>query len=154
MEKIVNESKKHWNTEMIGRKQKLGKVNIRHGIFQGDSLSPLLFVLVMTPLTLILRKVKIAYDLGKGSGQINHLLFMDDVKIYAKNEKQLESLYDSVVETRRPDIAVVDKMMKETKIIDIVIPRADDKELEKIEKYKPLKDEAARMWAVKKVTVI
>ena len=36
----------------------LGQVDIRRGIFQGDSLSPLLIVLIMLPLTLVLRKMR------------------------------------------------------------------------------------------------
>ena len=50
-----------------------------------------------------------------------------------------------------------DKDCRETKIIDVAIPtevRVRDEELEKLEKYKTLKDEISRMWAMKKVTVI
>ena len=50
----------------------------------------------MIPLSLILRKVKIAYELGIGNGKWNHLLFMDDLKLFAKNEEQLESLIHTV----------------------------------------------------------
>ena len=39
----------------------LGEVNVTRGIFQGDSLSPLLFVLSMVPLSLILKKVNACY---------------------------------------------------------------------------------------------
>ena len=38
----------------------LGEVKIKRGIFQGDSLSPLVFVLALIPLSLILRKAKAA----------------------------------------------------------------------------------------------
>ena len=62
----------------------LGKVNIRRGILQGDSHSPLLFVICMIPLTDILRKVPTGYTLKCGL-KLNHLLFMDDLKIYGKN---------------------------------------------------------------------
>ena len=50
---FVNASIKQWNTELTAGNQRLGNVKIRRGIFQGDSLSPLLFVLVMIPLTLV-----------------------------------------------------------------------------------------------------
>ena len=40
----------------------LGEVEIKRDIFEGDSLSPLVFVLVLIPLSLILRKVKAAYS--------------------------------------------------------------------------------------------
>ena len=57
---------KGWRTELSSGGVRLGDVNIRRGIFQGDSLSPLLFVLSLIPLTLVLRKVKASYDLGDG----------------------------------------------------------------------------------------
>ena len=63
---FVNASMKQWNTELTASNQRLGNVKIRRGIFQGDSLSPLLFVLVMIPLTLVLRQTKTSYELKKG----------------------------------------------------------------------------------------
>ena len=42
----------------------LGNVEIRRGIFQGDSFSPLFFVLCVVPLSLMLRKVKFRYEFG------------------------------------------------------------------------------------------
>ena len=71
-------------------------MKIRRGIFQGDSLSPLLFVLVMIPLTLVLRQTKASYELKKGGKKINHLLFMDDLKLFAKNEDQIDNLVNTV----------------------------------------------------------
>ena len=62
-----------------------------------------------------------------------------------------------MIEARRPDIVVVDKVKKETVIIDVAIPgdtRVCDKEREKIEKYSLLKDKIARLWQMKKVVVI
>ena len=64
---------------------------------------------------------------------------------------------DKEIEARRPDIVVLDKTSKEVKVIDTAIPgdvRVCEKELEKINKYKLLKDEIARLWNVRKVTVI
>ena len=64
---------------------------------------------------------------------------------------------DRETEARRPDIVVVDKRKREVKIIDIAIPgdvRVCEKEIEKIDKYKPLKDEIARLWRMQKVTII
>ena len=62
-----------------------------------------------------------------------------------------------MIEARTPDIVVVDKVKKETMIIDVAIPggtRVCDKEREKIEKYGLLKAEIARLWQMKKVVVI
>ena len=41
------------------------KVEIKQGIFQGDSLYPLVFVLALVSLSLILRKAKAAYEFQK-----------------------------------------------------------------------------------------
>ena len=93
---FINTSMKQWNTELTASNQRLGNVKIRRGIFQGDSLSPLLFVLVMIPLTLVLRQTKASYELKKGGKKINHLLFMDDLKLFVKNEDQIDSLVNTV----------------------------------------------------------
>ena len=71
----------------------LGKVNIRRGMC--DSLSPLLFVLALFPLSMILRKVSAGYEMKDGC-RINHLLFMDDLKLFTKNEKEIDSLVQTV----------------------------------------------------------
>ena len=55
---------KKWKTELTSCGQQLGVVNIKRGIFQGDSLSPLLFVLCMVPLSLVLRRSKAGYEWG------------------------------------------------------------------------------------------
>ena len=62
-----------------------------------------------------------------------------------------------MVEARRPNIVFVDKKKREIKILDVAVPgdgRVKDKELEKIEKYKVLKEEVGRIWGMKKVKVI
>ena len=58
-----------------GNQELQGEVCIKRGIFQGDSLSPLLFILALILLTLVLRKVKAGYNLGNGLPTIIHLLF-------------------------------------------------------------------------------
>ena len=83
-----------WKDRSTACGETLGKVKIKRGIFQGDSLSPLLFVLCLTPLTEILRKAKAGYILD--DIKVNHLLFMDDLKLLAKNEKEINSLVSMV----------------------------------------------------------
>ena len=64
---------------------------------------------------------------------------------------------DTKIEALRPDYVVIDKTKKEVKIVDVTIHgdvRVNEKEVRKIEKYKVLKDEIARMWAMKEVNVI
>ena len=74
----------------------LGHVDIRRGISQGDSLSPLLFIVIILPLTLVLRKMTAKYKLAKDMKPINHLLFMDDLKLYETSKDQLDSLVQVV----------------------------------------------------------
>ena len=65
----------------------LGEVEIKRGIFQGDPLSPLVFVLPLIPFSLILRKAKTAYEFSESKEKISHLLFTDDLKLYRRSEK-------------------------------------------------------------------
>ena len=74
----------------------LGEVEIKHGIFQKDSLSPLVFVLALIPLSLILRKANAAYEFSETIEKINYLSLMDDLKLYSQSEKGLDSLVQTV----------------------------------------------------------
>ena len=47
----------------------LGEVEIKRGIFQGDSLAPLVFVLALILLSLILTKKKAAYEFSASKGK-------------------------------------------------------------------------------------
>ena len=53
-----------WHTQLLCGGERLGSVNIQCGIFQGDSFSPLLFIMCLLPLTMILRKCSSGYQLG------------------------------------------------------------------------------------------
>ena len=81
-----------------GGGEELGEVRIRRGIFQGDTLSPLLFVVAMIPLTLLLRKEggERGYRFGAEGKRINHLLFMDDLKLYGRNIGEVKDLVKTV----------------------------------------------------------
>ena len=76
--------------------QSLSEIGIRRGIFQGDYISSLLFVIAMIPLTLVLRNVKPGYVLRNDQIRIYHLLFMDDLTLNGKNEREIESLVQTV----------------------------------------------------------
>ena len=93
---LLVKSMKQWKLLLTSNGNELGDVKVNRGIFQGDSLSPLLFVLCMIPISLVLRKVKAGYEWGKKEFSLNHLLFMDDLKLYGKSEKQIDSLVRTV----------------------------------------------------------
>ena len=75
---------------------KSGEVNIRWEIIQGDSLSPLLLVLYLLPLTHILRDAAPEYHFASNGQKVTHLIFMNDLKLYASNEKSLLSLIQTM----------------------------------------------------------
>ena len=50
----------------------------------------------MMPLNRILRKCIAGYTLSRSQEKINHLMYMDDIKLFAKNEKALETLKHAV----------------------------------------------------------
>ena len=50
----------------------------------------------MMPLSMLLRRGKLGYAFGPGGKTINHLIFMDDIKLYGKSEKELEALVELV----------------------------------------------------------
>ena len=68
----------------------LAEAKIRRGIFQGDALSPLLFIIAI--MLLNLRKYTTWYKLSRSQEKMNPLMYMEDIKLFAKNEKELETL--------------------------------------------------------------
>ena len=59
---FLNNSMKSWKLELNGSGEKLGEFDIKRGIFQGDSLSPLLLAFCMVSLTWLLRRPKAGYE--------------------------------------------------------------------------------------------
>ena len=83
---LFENSKETWRTELITCKETLGEVDIRRGIFQGDSFSPFLFLVVLIPISIILNEIDLRY-VTRQNQKLNHLLFMDDLKQYPKSER-------------------------------------------------------------------
>ena len=50
----------------------------------------------MTPLNHIFRKCTAGYKLSKSQEKINQLKYMDDIKLFARKEKELETLIHTV----------------------------------------------------------
>ena len=82
--------------ELTAGGRSLAEAKIQRGILRGDALSPILFIIAMMPLNHIHRKCTAGYKLSKSQEKINHLIYMDDIKLFAKNEKELESLIHAV----------------------------------------------------------
>ena len=87
----------NWKTILTSSGTRLAEVNIRRGIFKGDSLSPLLFIVAMIPMTRVLERMEVGYQLKKGGSRINHLMFMDDIMLFGRGTKEI----DTLVQTER-----------------------------------------------------
>lgn len=61
-------------------------------IFQNESFSPWLFVIIwylfvfkMVPISMVVGKVSMGYQLRKDGPVVNYLLFIDDLKLFAES---------------------------------------------------------------------
>ena len=75
---------------------RLAVVNIRRGVFQGDSLSQLLFIVAMIPVTRVLERMEVGYQLKKEGNRNNHLMFMADIKLFGRGTKEIDTLVQTV----------------------------------------------------------
>ena len=95
--KFIRLSMEQWKAVMILNAPNpitTNAIKINSGIFQGDSFSPLIFCLALAPLSFILNKTKKCYTLY--SDKINHLFYMDDLKLYSQNNDGLNELIHKV----------------------------------------------------------
>ena len=85
---------KNWKTQLILTHESgtlmSDNINIKRGIFQGDSLSPLLFCVSLIPLSLELSSLGYGYKIR--TEQIAHLFYMDGLKLYSEDDNELEGL--------------------------------------------------------------
>ena len=121
---FLDQSMRNWKTVLRSNGDTLGEVSIKRGIFQWDSLSPLVFTIILIPFFMTFNSTKYGYLLLKET-TMNDLLFMDDLNLYVKTESELKSLVhtDRIVSN---DIAVefgMDKFstmhIKKVKICDM-----------------------------------
>ena len=84
----------NWKTQLILTHESntltSDNINIKRGIFQGDSLSPLLLCISLIPLSLELNSLGYGYKIR--TEWITHLFYIDDLKLYAKHDNELEGL--------------------------------------------------------------
>ena len=96
---FIEESMSQWKTNMtLVHKEgvlETGPIRIKRGIFQGDSLSPLLFTMSLNPLSQELQKTGYGYQLDEQT-KINHLFYVDALKLYGTSHKQLTGLNNTV----------------------------------------------------------
>jgi hypothetical protein len=84
-----------WNTRLhLKTKQDVMQsqpIHIQRGIFQGDSISPLLFCIALNPLKNEPNRVDCGYQIHRTERKISHLLYMDDLKLLGRSEDHLQN---------------------------------------------------------------
>ena len=84
---FIDKTVKTWRVELTAGGRSLAETKIQRGVFQGNALSPLLFIITMMPHNHILRKCTAGYKLSRSQEKINHLMSMDDIKLFGKIKK-------------------------------------------------------------------
>ena len=72
----------------VANSKSIADVTIKCGTYQGDALSPLLSCMALNLLSALLDKSAYGYRFKSGT-TINHL-YMDDIKLYAKNKQDID----------------------------------------------------------------
>ena len=91
---FIEQTMKTWKMHSRRKKHSWNKDPKRH--LSRRCNSPLLFIIAMMPLNHILRKCTAGYKLSRSQEKINHLMYMDNIKLFAKNEKERETLIHAV----------------------------------------------------------
>ena len=81
---FLKHNMKNWKTQLIHTHERgtlmSDNINIKKGIFQGDSLSALLFCISLIALSLELNFLGYGYKIR--TERITHLFYMDDLKLF------------------------------------------------------------------------
>ena len=83
-----------WRTDLeVVTERGTERIRIRflRGLFPGDALSPLLFVLAVAPLSLHLW-IAGGYSTDHHASPVTHLLFIDDLKVFEESRIELSTL--------------------------------------------------------------
>ena len=96
IEKFLRKKMNNWKMSLHLNHEdgqiKTDHFSINTGIFQGDSPSGFLFILLLLPLSWLLNTSNIGYRINRQGDIISCLLFMDDLKLLAANDYQLASM--------------------------------------------------------------
>ena len=109
---VRNSRQRHKQREsgIVSRGKTLAEGKIQSGITQGDSVPSLLFVIAMILLNYILRKCSAwANKFTTSQEKINHFMYMNDIKQFAKKkkkkkEKKKERMESQTIKTHCQDI--------------------------------------------------
>ena len=87
IQNLVTNSRESWITLLSSNGKELGKVRIKKGYYWVT-----LFPMTMLQLTMVLRDEVAGFRFSGSREKVNHLLFMDDLKPYRRNDFEIERL--------------------------------------------------------------
>ena len=91
---FLQKSMQQWRLSLTANGEDLREVNVKRRDIPGRQ--SITIVLNVVPLSLILKKVNACYKWGKSECKLNYVLFMDDLKLYAKSKGQTNTLVRTV----------------------------------------------------------
>ena len=90
--KYITQTMEKWRTKVfLSHKNsciKLADITFLREIFQGDTLSPLMFCLALAPIRNILTRDIVRYKIM--NTKVSNLLYIDDLKVYGKHDVDME----------------------------------------------------------------
>lgn len=97
LEQLMNRWKTTISLKAQSKTIQTSPIALKRGIFQGDSLSPLWFCLALNPLSSLLNASNYGYVIDTRTKQkVNHLFYVDDLKVYSASAQQLHSILEIV----------------------------------------------------------
>lgn len=69
-------------------------IRIKRGFFQGYTLSSLQFSHGLSPVSVLLNQINYSYNFADSSHTLSHLMYMDNIKLYASNKNHFSYLTD------------------------------------------------------------
>jgi len=101
--KVISFTKKvtsYWRTRLCLHTEnnliETDGIKIHCGIFQAESLSPLIFCICLICLTEELNRLNTGYEEHTTKTKISELLYMDDLKLIAKSDEELKKQIQTV----------------------------------------------------------
>jgi len=86
---LLDNVRQSWKIQLFCSINYYGEFSTQRGIYQSDSMSPLLFVMALMPFPK-------GFIVDKDHLMLNHLLYLDDLKLFASHRNELDILVKTV----------------------------------------------------------